>query len=42
MQAFGYTALEDTKQINGKTSSDRVAEGDAILASVFGEVAVAA
>lgn len=42
MQAFGYTALEDTKTINGKTKSSRVAEGEAILASIFAPVAVAA
>jgi len=35
MQAFGYTALEDTKILNGKSKEARVAEGEAILASIF-------
>ena len=42
MQAFGYTALEDTKKINAKTKSQRVEEGASIIAMAFGRVAVAA
>ena len=30
------------KQLNGKTQSDRIAEGEAILASIFSTEAVAA
>jgi hypothetical protein len=36
------TSLNTYETINGKTKSDRVAEGGAILASIFGNVAVAA
>jgi hypothetical protein len=35
-------SLNTCKTINAKTKSQRVAEGEAILASLFGEVAVAA
>jgi hypothetical protein len=35
-------SLNTCKTINAKTQSERVAEGEAILASIFGEVAVAA
>jgi hypothetical protein len=42
MQTFGSVVLENSKQINAKTQSERVAEGDAILASIFMTEAVAA
>ena len=42
MQAFGYTAFRRYQTINAMTRSERVAEGEAILASIFGEVAIAA
>lgn len=43
MQTFGRSGLKiNCKQLNGTTQSDRVAEGEAILASIFGEVAIAA
>ena len=35
-------SLKLYETINAKTKSERVAEGEAILASIFGEVAVAA
>lgn len=35
-------SLNTYKTISGMTKSDRVAEGEAILASIFGEVAIAA
>jgi hypothetical protein len=35
-------SINACKKSNGKTQSDRVAEGEAILASIFGDVAVAA
>ena len=35
-------SLNTYKTINAKTQSQRVAEGEAILASLFGEVAIAA
>jgi len=34
--------LRRYQTINAKTQSQRVAEGEAILASIFGEVAIAA
>jgi len=35
-------SLNKLQTTNGKTQSDRVTEGEAILASVFGEVELAA
>lgn len=35
-------SINTCKTINAKTKSERVAEGEAILASIFGEVAIAA
>jgi len=35
-------SLNTCKTINAKTKSQRVEEGEAILASIFGEVAIAA
>jgi len=37
-----YISLICVQQTNDKTQSSRVAEGEAILASLFGEVAIAA
>ena len=37
-----WMSLNTCKKINAKTQSQRVAEGEAILASIFDEVAVAA
>lgn len=37
-----YISLNCVQLINATTSSERVAEGEAILASIFGEVAIAA
>lgn len=43
MQTVGRSGLKTNyKPLNGTIKSDRVAEGEAILASIFGEVAVAA
>jgi hypothetical protein len=36
------TTLITELTLNGKTQSSRVEEGEAILASIFGEVAIAA
>lgn len=37
-----YISLNCVQQINAKTTSERVAEGEAILASLFADVAIAA
>jgi len=37
-----YSSLINDSSINAKTKSQRVAEGEAILASLFSEVAIAA
>lgn len=42
MQTFEHTVLKDANKTNAKTSSERVAEGHAILASLFSTEAVAA
>ena len=37
-----YSSIINDSSINASTKSQRVAEGEAILASIFGEVAIAA
>jgi len=43
MQWYGLNPLKSLdKLLNGTSNVDRVAEGEAILASIFDEVAIAA
>jgi hypothetical protein len=41
MQAFGYTALEDTKRTNDNNKSSRIADGARIINMAFANAPVA-